>query len=60
MKRIKKDLMSKRKRKSVTNDFFINKKTLNAQMFKENENNMQSFLHRSVMNELSENNYRKQ
>ena len=39
IKRIKKNLMSKKKIK-ITNDFFINKKTLNAQIFKKNKNNM--------------------
>ena len=42
------------------NNFFINKKTLNAQIFKKNENNTQSTLYRSVINEFFENNHRKQ
>ena len=33
---------------------------MNAQTFKKDENNTQSILHRSVMNEFFENNHRKQ
>ena len=58
-KRIKKNLMSKKKVK-IINDFFISKETLNAQTFKENKNNTQSILHRSVMNEFFKDNHRKQ
>ena len=34
MKRIKRNLMSKKKKVKITNNFFINKKTLNAQTLK--------------------------
>ena len=56
MKRIKKNLISKKKVK-VTNNFFISKETLNAQIFKKSEDNTQSILYRSVINEFFENNY---
>ena len=60
IKRIKRNLMSKKKKVKVMNDFFINKKTLNAQTFKKDKNNTLSILHRNVMNEFFKNNYRKQ
>ena len=41
----------------VTNDFIINKKTMNAKAFERNENNVQSILYRRVINKLFENNY---
>ena len=39
------------------NDFIASEKTMNAKAFKKNENNVQSILHRRVMNEFFENNY---
>ena len=57
MKRIKKNLMLKKKKIKIINDFFTDKKTLNAQIFKKDENNTQSILHRSVMNEFFKNNH---
>ena len=58
IKYIKKDLMLKKKRKSkLQMIFFINKETLNTQMFKKDENNTQLTLHRNVINEFFENNY---
>ena len=56
MKRIKRNLMSKKKIK-ITNDFFTDKKMLNAQMFKKGKNNTQSILHRNVINEFFKNNH---
>ena len=57
MKHIKRNLMSKKKKIKITNDFFIDKKTLNAQMFKKDENNTQLTLYRNVINEFFENDH---
>ena len=59
MQHIKRNLMSKKKTKvKVTNNFIANKKTKNAKTLKKDEGNVQSILHRRVMNELFENNHR--
>ena len=42
----------------ITNDFIASEKTINAKTFKKGENNIQSMLHRRVMNKFFENNYR--
>ena len=41
----------------ITNDFIADEKTLNAKTFKKDENNVQSILHRRVINEFFKNNY---
>ena len=60
MKRIRKNLMLKKKKVKIMNDFFINKEALNAQTFKKDENDTKSILYRNVMNESFENDHRKQ
>ena len=57
MQRIKKNLMLKKTKVKVTNDFIINKETLNAKALKKDENNVQSMLYCRVMNEFFKNNY---
>ena len=58
IQRIKKNLISKKKTKvKIMNDFIANKETMNAKTFKKDENNIQSILHRRVMNDSFENNY---
>ena len=59
MKHIKRNLISKKKKIKITNDFFISKEMLNAQTFEKNENNTQSILYYIVMNEFFENDHRK-
>ena len=39
------------------NDSIASEETMNAKTFKKNENNVQSTLHRRVMNELFKNDY---
>ena len=41
----------------ITNDFIADKKTLNAKIFKEDDDNVQSILHYRVMNVFFENNH---
>ena len=49
--------MSKKMKVKITNDFIASKETMNAKIFKKDENNVQSILYRRVVNELFENNY---
>ena len=50
--------MSKKEKKiKIKNDFFINKETLNAQIFKKDENNTQSTLYCNVINKFFKNNH---
>ena len=59
IKRIKRNLMSKKKEIKITNNFFINKEALNAQTLKKNENDIKLILHCNVINESFENNHQK-
>ena len=59
MQRIRKNLMSKKESKiKIMNDFTVSKETLKTKAFKRNKDNVQSILHRSVVNELFKNDYR--
>ena len=42
----------------IINDFIANEKTLNVKTFKKGENNVQSILHRRVINKFFENDHR--
>ena len=49
--------MSKKKKVKVTNDFFTDKETLNAQTLERDKDDTKLILHRSVMSEFFENNH---
>ena len=44
----------------IKNNFIASKETLNTKTFKEKRNNIQSILHRCVVNEFFKNNHRNQ
>ena len=54
----KKSNVKKKMKIKIINDFIADKKTLNRKTFKKNKSNVQSILHRCVMNEFFKNNYR--
>ena len=58
MQRIRNNLILKKAKVKITNDFIASKETLNAKTFKNYENNAQLNLHNRIMNELFKNNYR--
>ena len=55
----KKFNVKKKKKIKITHDFVANEKTMNATTIKENENNAQSIVHCSIMNEFIKNDYKK-
>ena len=57
MQRIKKYLILRKAKVKIMNDFIASKKTLNTKTFEKNESNVQSILHRRVVNKFFENDY---
>ena len=54
---LKKSDIEKRTKIKITNDFIVNKKMMNAKIFKKDENSVQLILYRRVVNELFKNNH---
>ena len=57
MQHIRKNLMLKKTKIKIMNDFIANKKTMNAKTFKKDENNVQSILYCRVISEFFKNDY---
>ena len=58
MQRIKKDLILKKAKVKIINNFIASKKTLNAKASEKDEDYAQLILHRCIMNEFFKNDYR--